>query len=131
MARLASQLRRATVELAHLEKQLSRLEARTAGKRLEVAKLEAAIAKDGGTSSPRPTKKRARRQAPEELPARRTDAIVEILAGESRAMSPTEVVAALHRRGREDDLRTVSATLAHLLKANRVERVARGRYVCS
>jgi hypothetical protein len=128
MASLASQLRRATVELAHFEKQLAKLEARTAGKRVEVARLQNAIAR-GQTDGAARSKKRKRRAPVNDLPPQRTDAILAVLVGERRPMSPSEITEALTRHGRAEELRSVSATLAYLLKAQRVKRVGRGLYV--
>jgi hypothetical protein len=128
MTSLASQLRRASVELAHFEKQLAKLEARTAGKRVEVAKLQAAMARDQGTRPAR-SSKRPRRSPAIELPPQRTDAIVAVLGRSAAPMSPSEITEALREGGREEEPRSVSATLAHLLKAKRVQRVGRGRYL--
>src|SRR6185369_7257266 len=91
MASLASQLRRATVELAHFEKQLAKLEARTAGKRVEVARLQNAIARGHtDTNGAARSKKRKRRAPVSDLPPQRTDAILAVLVGERRPMSPSE-----------------------------------------
>jgi hypothetical protein len=46
-------------------------------------------------------------------------------------MSPSEIRAALEAAGRTDDLRSITATLDHLLKAGMVQRPARGRYVAA
>jgi hypothetical protein len=43
-------------------------------------------------------------------------------------LRPSEIVALLAAAGRDDDLRSVTATLAHLLRDGRVVRHARGRY---
>lgn len=129
MARLANQLKRASVELAHLEGQLAKLEARTAGKRTEVARLEAALGQESAGSQ-RPRKVDASDEpASGDLPVRRTNAIVVVLRRRSRPMSPTEITAALNELGRNEELRSVTATLAHLQKSDRVERVGRGMYV--
>jgi hypothetical protein len=118
------------VELAHFEKQLAKLEARTAGKRVEVARLQNAIARGHtDTNGAARSKKRKRRAPVNDLPPQRTDAILAVLVGERRPMSPSEITQALTRHGRAEELRSVSATLAYLLKAHRVKRVGRGLYV--
>lgn len=159
MAKLTTQLKRARAELDHLERQLAKLEARTAGKRTEVARLEGAIAdaaeRDGSATGPAavvpaapaaavpPAPAPAPVPAPapaatappatvsQVLPSRRTDAVVELLRRATAPMSPSEITGALHDHGRDDELRSVTATLAHLLKAKLVQRVGRGRYVAS
>jgi hypothetical protein len=130
MTRLSSQLRRASVELAHFEKQLAKLEARTAGKRVEVAKLQAAIEREQNVRPTR-SRKKGRRSVREQLPPRRTDAILAVLGRSAAPMSPSEITEALRASGREEELRAVSATLTHLIKGKRVERVGRGRYLTS
>jgi len=100
-------------ELEELEQQLARLAARAAGKREEVARLRESIAavKRGG------------------LPPARTDAILAVLRRSGSAMSPKEIVTALRDGGRDDELRSVTATLNHLLGQKRVLRQGRGRYL--
>lgn len=112
---LAEDLDRAKSELAGLERRLARVSARVAGKRAEVRRLEEAIAAEhrGG------------------LPASRTDAIVAVLSRGAGPMSPSEVTEALRDAGRNDELRSVTATLAHLLKGHRVIRRGRGRYLAA
>ena len=135
MAKLSNQLRAASAELAHLEKQLAKLEARTAGKRLEVARLQAAVARESGagpapTAAGAPRARGAREETTsDDLPARRTSAIVALLRRRSQPMSPSEITDALNELGRNEELRSVTATLAHLQKSQRVERVGRGMYV--
>lgn len=113
MEDLTDDLARAKVELVGLERQLARLSARAAGKRAEVARLEESIAAEHRSG----------------LPASRTDAIVTVLARGAGPMSPSEVTAALNASGRTDELSSVTATLAHLLKGKRVIRQERGRYL--
>ncbi|MGB3411178.1 MAG: hypothetical protein WBA45_08260 [Microthrixaceae bacterium] len=113
MADLLTDVRRVEVEVIDLERQLARLAARLAGKRAELTRLRESVANEqsGG------------------LPAKRTDAIISVLQRDPVAMSPSEVVDALHEAGRTDELRSVTATLAHLMKVNRVLRQGRGRYL--
>lgn len=59
----------------------------------------------------------------------RTDAILTILRGSSGTKAPKEILDALRAAGRTDELRSVTATLDHLLKAGSVERPSRGRYL--
>ncbi len=113
MSELTADLERATAEVASLELQLDRLAARLAGKRAEVAQLSESIAREQSTG----------------LPTSRTDAIVAVLRQRVTAMSPSEITEALNDAGRTDELSSVTATLAHLLKSRRVTRQGRGRYV--
>ena len=124
MPKLANQLRRAAAELAHLERQLAKLEARTAGKRTEVARLQAAIEREEAGESAAPDGP----SSEDGLPAARTDAIVELLRRSPDTLSPSEITAALAADGRQEQLRSVTATLNHLLRSRVVERPSRGRY---
>lgn len=112
---LTDDLDRAKDELVGLERQLARLSARAAGKRAEVARLEESIAAEQRSG----------------LPASRTDSIVAVLARGVGPMSPSQVTAALKAAGRSDELSSVTATLAHLLKGKRVIRQGRGRYLAA
>lgn len=110
---LTDALDRSKGELLALERKLAVLSARVAGQRAEVARLEESIAAEQGSG----------------LPASRTDAIVAVLGRGAGPMSPSEVTDALNEAGRNDELRSVTATLAHLLKSSRVIRQGRGRYL--
>jgi len=112
---LTDDLERARVDLQGLERQLARLSARVAGKRAEIGRLEESIAAEHRSG----------------LPASRTDAIVAVLSRGAGPMSPREVTDALHGAGRNDELRSVTATLTHLLKSDRVIRQGRGRYLAA
>lgn len=112
---LIGDLDRSRDELRVLERKLARLSASVAGKRAEVRRLEESIAAEQGSG----------------LPASRTDAIVAVLSRGARPMSPSEVTEALNRAGRSDELRSVTATLTHLLKSKRVIRQGRGRYLAA
>lgn len=112
---LTEDLDRAKDELASLERQHARLSARVAGKRAEVARLQESIAAE-------------RRSG---LPASRTDAIVAVLSRAAGPMSPAEVTTALKDAGRADELRSVTATLTHLMRSSRVIRQGRGRYLAA
>lgn len=112
---LTGDLHRARDELIGLERQLARLAARVAGKRAEVGRLEESIAAEHRSG----------------LPASRTDAIVAVLSRGAGPMSPSEVTEALNGAGRTDELRSVTATLTHLLKGKRVIRQGRGRYLAA
>ncbi len=59
----------------------------------------------------------------------RTEAIVTTLRGAEGTLSPSEILAHLLASGRDDDLRRVTATLDYLVKAGRVVRPERGRYI--
>jgi hypothetical protein len=59
----------------------------------------------------------------------RTEAILTILRQSTTTLSPTEVLQALRAAGRSEDLRSVTATLDYLLKAESVQRPSRGRYL--
>ncbi|WP_334144243.1 hypothetical protein [Rhabdothermincola sp.] len=61
----------------------------------------------------------------------RTDAILTVLRQASGTMSPTELLHALQASGRAEDLRSVTATLDYLLKADRVRRPERGHYLAT
>ena len=54
--------------------------------------------------------------------------IMQVLWDRGRA-SAREITDALNELGRNEELRSVTATLAHLQKSNRVERVGRGMYI--
>ncbi len=110
---LTDDLDRAKDELLVLERKLARVSASVAGKRAEVRRLEESIAAEQGSG----------------LPPSRTDAIVAVLGRGAGPMSPSEVTDALNEAGRSDELRSVTATLAHLLKSKRVIREGRGRYL--
>lgn len=115
MDELLQDIDRAKGELSALERQLVRAAARVAGKRAEVAQLEESIAAERESG----------------LPASRTDAIVAVLKRGAGPMSPAQVTAALNQAGRSDELRSVTATLTHLLRSNRVIRQGRGKYLCA
>lgn len=112
---LSEDLERARSDLVSLERQLARLAARVAGKRTEIARLEESIAAEQRSG----------------LPASRTDAIVAVLARAASPMSPSEITAALNEAGRIEELRSVTATLSHLMQGSqrRVDRPVRGKYV--
>ncbi len=110
---LLQDLDEAKVDLVALERQLARASAKVAGKRAEIARLEESIAAEQQSG----------------LPASRTDAIVAVLSRGAGPMSPAEITAALNEAGRADELRSVTATLTHLLKSNRVIRQGRGKYI--
>jgi hypothetical protein len=55
----------------------------------------------------------------------RTDAIVEVLRQADRHLRPVEILNALNQSGRNDELRSVTATLDHLVKGERVRRADR------
>lgn len=112
---LTDDLERVRNELVGLERQLARLSARVAGKRAEGRRLAESIAAEHRSG----------------LPSSRTDAIVAVLARGAAPMSPSEVADALNDSGRSDDLRSVTATLTHLLKSKRVIRQGRGRYLAA
>jgi hypothetical protein len=97
-------------ELAEVREQVTLLHARAAGIEQEMRVL------------------RAGADRPELASARRTDAITAVLADARGSLSPSEIVGLLAAAGRDDDLRSVTATLAHLLRDGRVVRHARGRY---
>jgi hypothetical protein len=63
--------------------------------------------------------------------APRTDAIVAVLRGAEGTLSPSEILERLHAAGRSDELRSVTATLDHLVKKSAVHRPARGRYLAT
>ncbi len=148
MSKLSNRLKRASAELAYMEKQLARMEARAASKRAEVEGLRSEVAhlraaaapEQAGAEQPHDAGTRGDGTAPEgseptttrtalARDARRTDAIVAVLHAGTKPMSPREITDALHEAGRQDELRSVTATLAHLLKADAVDRVGRGRYL--
>lgn len=113
MDELLQGLEQAKRDLVALERQLARMSARVAGKRTEIARLEESIAAEQHSG----------------LPASRTDAIVSVLNRGAGPMSPADITAALKEAGRPDELRSVTATLTHLLRSNRVIRQGRGRYI--
>ncbi len=59
----------------------------------------------------------------------RTEAILAVLRQADEFLPPTGVVASLHASRRNDDARSVTATLDHLLKQGKVVKVGRGRYL--
>jgi hypothetical protein len=61
----------------------------------------------------------------------RTEAILSVLRQSDGTLSPIEIVHTLHAAKREDDSRSVTATLTYLLEKGSVERVGRGRYLAA
>lgn len=59
----------------------------------------------------------------------RTDAILQVLRTAGQPLSPSEVLRALRAGGRDEDLRSVTATITYVMDRGDVERVARARYV--
>jgi hypothetical protein len=61
--------------------------------------------------------------------APRTEAIIEVLRRSSSPMSPKQIRTALEGEGRNDSLRSITATLNHLMGTKTaVVRVGRGQY---
>lgn len=139
MAKPAYLLKRARAELIHAEKQLARLEARLAIKRAEVARLHADVERFTIAATeevppredPLPAPRSSGSPRTGALPDRRTDAILQILRDRAVPMTPSEINAELRAAGRDEQLRSVTATLAHLRKSDAVSRVGRGLYVVS
>ncbi|MEI2638360.1 MAG: hypothetical protein V9F03_05105 [Microthrixaceae bacterium] len=113
MEGLVDDLEKSKLELVEIDKQLARWSARAAGKRAEIARLQQLIEAEKRSG----------------LPASRTEAIVAVLVRGSEAMSPSQITAALNESGRSEELRSVTATLGHLLSTGRVIRPGRGRYL--
>ncbi len=61
----------------------------------------------------------------------RTEAIAAVLRASAETLSPTEILGRLHAAGRTDELRSVTATLDHLVKKGAVQRPKRGRYMAA
>jgi len=59
----------------------------------------------------------------------RTDAIVQVLHSAGAMLSPTEIVLRLNSAGRQDDRRSVTATLNYLLEKKVVLRPSKGLYL--
>ncbi len=59
----------------------------------------------------------------------RTDAIVQVLHSAGAMLSPTEIVSRLNSAGRQDDRRSVTATLNYLLQQKVVLRPSKGLYL--
>lgn len=58
----------------------------------------------------------------------RTEAILTVLRQADGFLSPTGMLTGLHAAGRDDDARSVTATLDHLMKQGKVVKIGRGRY---
>jgi hypothetical protein len=61
----------------------------------------------------------------------RTDAIVTVLRSAAGTLSPTEITRSLTAAGRNESLRSITATLDYLKKKERVSQAAPGRYLAS
>ncbi len=59
----------------------------------------------------------------------RSDAILKILRTAAAEMGPKAILNELNAGGRNDDLRSVTATISYLLDKQRLVRVGRGLYV--
>ena len=59
----------------------------------------------------------------------RTEAIVNVLRSAKSPLTPTEITSRLVHAGRNDDRRSVTATLDYLMKQEQVLRPAKGRYL--
>lgn len=59
----------------------------------------------------------------------RTEAIVAVLRSSVDSLSPTEIQRRLHEEGRSDELRSVTATLNHLMGRGLVQRPGHGTYL--
>jgi hypothetical protein len=61
----------------------------------------------------------------------RTDVIVTVLRSAAGTLSPTEITRRLTAAGRNESLRSITATLDYLKKKERVIQAAPGRYLAS
>jgi len=59
----------------------------------------------------------------------RTEAILAVLHDGGTTLSPKEIEQRLEVGGRSDTYRTITATLDHLMKQNKVTRADRGHYL--
>jgi|NGEPerStandDraft_6_1074524.scaffolds.fasta_scaffold126321_2 hypothetical protein len=59
----------------------------------------------------------------------RTEAILAILRQSEGTLSPSEIAMRLRAAGRDDDSRSVTATLSYMVEKGRIEKVARGLYL--
>lgn len=98
-------------ELAELDVQLAQALARRNGIKAELESL-----RSGAASG-------------DLVGAARTEAIVAVLRSVGDSLSPTEILRRLHEGGRSDELRSVTATLNHLVNRGEVQRPARGEYL--
>ena len=59
----------------------------------------------------------------------RTEAVLAVLHDGGAMLSPKEIEQRLEAGGRSDTYRTITATLDHLMKQNKVTRADRGHYL--
>lgn len=98
-------------ELTDLETEVARLLARREGIKAELAALRSGV------------------EAGDLAEAPRTEAIVAVLRSAGDSLSPTEIRRRLYEAGRSDQLRSVTATLNHLVSTGKVQRPCRGQYL--
>ncbi len=110
----------------NLSATISHLESLRTRKELEVAK---AVAELRGIDAQLASLKSgaARRGDLATLP--RTEAIVQVLHSSGTMLTPTEIVLRLNAGGRQEDRRSVTATLDYLLKRGLVLRPSKGLYL--
>lgn len=123
---LAEALKAALEEQRLLREQQSQIGQRVAELETEVQGLHMAIARAGNGAGA------ATALVDSTLPPTdlsRTDAIWRVLREAKGPMSPSEVQAALHDLGRDDDYNAVSAALAYLARNKRVHSVGRAQWV--
>lgn len=111
---LPERIARVEAELVGQRARVSEEVARLRGLEAELESLRAGVRGDGGLS---------------EMP--RTEAILTVLRQAAGTMSPKELLQSLESAGRTEDLRSVTATLDYLLKAESVQRPSRGRYLAA
>lgn len=61
----------------------------------------------------------------------RAAAIVAVLRDAASTLTPTEILERLRHGGRDDDMRSLTATLSYLVKRGAVQRPERGRYLAA
>lgn len=119
----------AQAELARVDTQLRELSDRRERLAAEVRGLELAVERHSHEEEERSDRA-------DNVPAHarwatlpRTDAVERVLVRAGRPVSPTDIARFLQRVGRDDDERSVSATLAHLSRTDRAHAVRRGYWV--
>ena len=105
---------------------IARLEASRAEKELEVAE---AVAELRGIDAQLASLRTGVTAKGNLISLPRTDAILQVLHSAGAMLSPTEIMSHLNSAGRDDDRRSVTATLNYLLNQDLVLRPAKGLYL--
>lgn len=110
-----------TGRIAGLERDLANQRMRVAE---EVARLRAIEAELGSLRSSRVTGDPLSEMT-------RTDAILAVLRAADGTLSPKEIRSRLTSAGRDDEMRSLTATLDYLVKKGSVSKAGRGQYLAA